>query len=80
MTEAEARAICTSGDLQKYTREECAEADRWVRDYALQRLGLYTRGHGSTVHDYLLSMARSTYGSAETDEFLAAMRCYPDWL
>jgi len=82
MDEAKAREIhlAPAEKLHDYTHDELAAADRWLRDYSLDRLRRITRGEMRVLRDYAQNMARATYGSVETDEFLNAMGCYPKWL
>ena len=84
MDEAKAREICTADaqDLGEYSHQELAEADKWVKDYAIHKLHVYLRRlcAGPAMTKYVKDMARNTYGSAETDEMLTACKCYPKWM
>jgi hypothetical protein len=68
--------------LSGYSGEELREADQWVKQYALDRLSQHLKATGATkaMSEYIMLMARCHYGSIETDDFLRAHQCYPEWL
>jgi hypothetical protein len=82
MTEDKVREIYSVTDFNDYTREELREADQWVKDYALKQLGqsLMDSSASLSLQEYVLLMTRVHYGSVETDNFLRAHQCYPEWL
>jgi hypothetical protein len=82
MNEERAREINTSPDVSAFSHEECAEADRWIKDFALRQLDFYLRSNHVpyTTSQYLKKMALYTYGSVETDQFLWKIGAYPHWL
>ena len=82
MDEAKAKEIANSRDLSQYSYEELAKADAWVKNYALAKLQLRLTEQGAKkeLRNYVALMARSTFGSIETDELLVSMNCYPTWL
>ncbi len=82
MREAKVKEIHKAEDLQSYTHSELVQADNWVKDFALYKLAEYLKTGPVTpaLGEYVMLMARCHYGSLETDEFLKAYQCYPDWL
>lgn len=82
MDEAKVKEIHNATDLRGYEREELEQADYWVKLYALDKLTDHLNKAGVTnaLKAYVMLMARCHYGSVETDEFLQAHHCYPDWV
>ena len=80
--EAKAREIfdCDATHLLKYSPSQLAAADQWFKNYSLAKLKARLTKYDKPTRDYILLMARCHYGSAETDEYLAQMGCYPQWL
>ena len=77
MDEAKAKAI--SANPSGHTHTECAQADRWIKDYALERFEEETKAIPQPLRDYIKPMVRLHYGTIETDQLLTALKCYPDW-
>ena len=82
MNEDQARRIFTASDLSGYSHQDLQRADQWVKVYATNKLAQHLKRTGVTVamKDYILLMVKCHYGSVETDEFLKAHQCYPDWV
>lgn len=82
MDEAKAREIWQNVDLRAYTTEECAAADKWVRDYAMKQFRLYLRRCNieAVTKDFLITMVRCHFGSTNVDELMTELNCYPDWI
>lgn len=81
MDEAKVREIHRATELSGYTHDELREADQWVKDYALVRLKeVIAHSNTQGMREFILLMARCHYGSTETDAFLSAHQCYPEWL
>lgn len=82
MTEAKAKEISQSTNLDQYPHEMLVKADAWIKDYALAKLQLRLTEQGTSkdVRNYIALMVRSNYGSVETDAFLMTLDCYPIWL
>lgn len=66
--------------FSEWTRQECIQADSFIKDVALTILAANLKPQPKVIQDYVNLMARCHYGSIETDEFLKALNCYPDWM
>jgi hypothetical protein len=85
MDETRARQIWESTTdfrlVDAITLEEARQADAWIKGYALEKLEQYLiRETPKHVREYVLSMAQFHFGSAETDELLKSLGCYPSWM
>lgn len=82
MDEAKVREIHRATELSGYTHDELREADQWVKDAALEKLEQHLKATATpeALSEFVLLMARCHYGSIETDAFLWAHQCYPEWL
>lgn len=82
MEEAKVRKIYESvgSELNAFTATECREADSWIKQFALDQLRNKLKDQPKEIRDYIQLMARCYFGSTETDEFLSALNCYPDWM
>jgi hypothetical protein len=79
ITVEKVKEIHRAKDLQQYDHKTLQQADQWVKQFALAQLKSKLKSE-LLVRDYVLLMARCHYGSVETDDFLKAMGCYPDWM
>lgn len=82
MNENKAREIHNATDLRGYSHYQLRMADVWVKCFALRQLRQTLKAASTprATREFILLMARCHYGSAETDEYLTAMGCYPEWL
>lgn len=85
MDEERVKEIHTANEFQfaLFNTEELREADQWIKDYALRQLSEWLKEDGrqsTAVGAYITLMVRCHYGSAETDEFLRTLGCYPSWM
>ena len=79
MDETKVREIHNAKDLSQYTHDELLKADAWVKAYAIKQLR-HKLNAPPALRSFVLIMARAHYGSVETDTFLRAMECYPEWV
>lgn len=82
ITEAKVMEIHQAEDISSYSYDELRDADHWMKAYALESLAKHLMAAGVTkaMREYVMLMCRCHYGSIETDEFLRAHGCYPQWM
>lgn len=82
MNEEKVKEIHKAIDLMNYSHKDLREADAWVKAYALEelRVCLAVSAMGTISVEFICRMARCHYGSWEVDEYLRALKCYPEWL
>lgn len=59
---------------------DCAAADHHIKVTTMANLKTIVRDLPKPQREYILLMARATFGSVETDEFLTAIKAYPDYI
>ena len=58
------------------------EADKLIKATTLENARVWVRSNVSDfmIREYLLTMIRCHFGSAETDQLLQNMNAYPEWM
>lgn len=73
--------VASRGPVGTWTHAKCQAADELIKNEAMRGCRLYLHKIGdAAVRNYVTMMVRSTYGSAETDQFLMEIKAYPEWL
>ena len=72
--------LTRNGDAARWKREDCVAADALVKEETLHNLSTKLKKTDPIVAHYVMLMARTTFGTSETDAFLLRFRAYPDWM
>jgi hypothetical protein len=79
MNEAEARRVFSEPETN-WPYIACVEADRWMKNYALDKLHAYIAQMPPAIRTFLEQMVEYHFGSVEVDNLLTELGCYPEWL
>lgn len=66
--------------IEEWTMAECIAADDLVKQVTLETLRIKLRQYPAEVASFIQLMVRAHFGSAEVDEFLNDLQCFPDWI
>lgn len=69
-----------SENAADWRRADCVGADRLIKEETLNNLRQHLKRYPEPLRHYVYDMARGTFGSAETDQFLIEAGLYPDWM
>lgn len=82
MDEAKAREIYRASDLSQYSWAQLRAADAWVKEYAMAQFVLHLKRSAMdpAIKEFTLRCTSIHFGSADVDEMLTKLGCYPDWV
>ncbi len=72
--------IKSRGPVGAWDHESCRRADAHIKAVAISNFMNLVKGLHPTVEAWMDLMISHTFGSAETDEMLKELGCYPDYI
>lgn len=64
----------------EWDRDDCINADNHIEHATLLELEHKLRGTKEELRVFVVGMARAHFGSAEVDELMVALGCYPSYM